>query len=213
MNKLISVASAAFLFAALFAPMATAATFEFAGHARHGLFKEIRGTLAGRPLSLKLKRIQNVADVGGLLVEQNPSYEVTGESALGAVKLRMELEDQVATVGGIHVQTGTLTHVTGTIGARAFRLTIHEHDEIAQVGGISIQTGTWRELISEPTGAPAATLKAADGVHAFAGTDHGTAFSIEVHNWLTPTVTVSDGAAPELTVLLLALRPFLDVTH
>lgn len=213
MNKLISVASAAFFFAALFAPAATAATFEFVGHARHGQFREVRGTLAGRPLSLKLKRIQNVADVGGLLVEQNPSYQVTGESAAGAVKLAMELEDQIAQVGGIHVQTGTLTHVTGTIGARTFKLTIHEHDEIAQVGGINIQTGTWRELVSEPTGAPAATLKAEDGQHVLAGTDAGRAFSISIQNWLTPTVTVSDGAAPELTVLLLALRPFLDVTH
>lgn len=215
MIKLHTVARAAFVFAVAFvAPLAAqAASFEFVGHARHGLYKEVRGTLAGKPLALKLKRIQHVADVGGLLVEQNPSYEVSGETAAGAVKLGIELEDQIVNAGGINIQTGTLTHVSGTIGTRAFKLTVHERDEIANVGGINVQTGSWRELISEPAGVPAASLKAQDGVHVLSGTDGGRAFSIEIRNWLTPHVTVTDGASPELTVLLLALRPFLDVTH
>ena len=195
------------------AQVASAATFEVKDHARAGSYGEIRGTFAGAPLTLKLKRIPHYEDAGGFLVEQNPSYEVTGRSGAGAVKLDIELEDEIVNVGGVLVQTGTRTHVKGKVGKRTFTFTIFERERIENVGGINVQAETWREVVSDPTGAPAATLKAVDGHHVFAGSDNGKPFSVTIENWLTPQLSVSEGASTELVVALLGLRPFLNVTH
>jgi hypothetical protein len=201
---------------------APAGSFIVKGNTREGFYSRI--TAPG--FELRLKRNRHFNQVGGLGIETNPSYDISGKSPAGTVTLAVTLEDIVDRSGPVAVQTGEIVHVKGTLGDQTLALDIHERRKIDDLGSISVEFDTWKELSSPDRQFFATMRRIVDtdrtgglvierGSHySFTGKDREAPFEFTIRESkdeesADQVLLLSGSLSPLATTLSLALRPFL----
>lgn len=203
-------------------PATGTSTLNVAGDRSTGEYRSIRGSLPQGPVELTLERIPNHVNVGGLLIETNPDYDIAGSCPDGTVVLHIAVEDKVSELDGVRVQTGQIVHIQGSIGARVLDLDIEERQMIETIGGVAYQTELWREIVARPAESMALTMKRVveaseeGGIrieqgshHLFEGTDGAAPVALRVDGYDGEEISVTGQGSVTMVTLMLALRPFL----
>ncbi|MFZ2960153.1 MAG: hypothetical protein WA705_25000 [Candidatus Ozemobacteraceae bacterium] len=205
---------------------AISANFDVIGNAKGGMYQKICGNLPGGSLSIALERKTTVINAGGIYVEGNPTFTVTGDVVGKKLDLKVVPEDLISDMGGIMVQTGTIYHVKGTLAGQKIDADLKDDETITDCGGFKAVTERWATFKSHEKKGPAFELRRIsviadvggfkveqDSYNTWKGADKTGTSDFTIRNWVNreDTITVSGKGSIESLALLLALRPFLNI--
>lgn len=178
---------------------------EVSGDGQGGFYEQLQGD----GVDLTLTNHPTYTNIGGLLIENEGSYQAGGRFNGLETDLKIVPEDEIANVGGLHIQTGTIYHVDGKVGAQTVRADIREEEKIENVGGLNIQSDTWKIL--DGPGVNFEVRHEGEG-HRITGQDQGRPVDLSVFGLNGGDEFILQGQAPAETLAEIAtLRPFLAV--
>ena len=201
-------------------------SFKVIGNAKGGLYRQIQGSLPGGSLSLSLEQKSSVVVVGGISVEGNPTFFVTGLAVGKKIDLKIIPEDLISNIDGMKVQTGTIYHITGTLAGEKINAVLTKDETVSDAGGMKIVTDIWASLKSHDMKGPKFELRGVsvsanvgginieqDRYHTWKGCDRTGTADFTIRDWVSEKgmIKVSGQGSPDSLVLLLALRPFLNI--
>jgi len=190
------------------------------GDKKGAMYQKIMGFFSGEPVKISIKRISHYANVGGMNIETNPTFTISGVQSSSAMALDVETEDIIANVGGMNVQVDVVYHVKGKIGGTNIGYDIRTKETISDLGGMKVVTDSWKEIVSgskvvltfksvSETANVGGIEMVTNRYSTVSGQDAAGKVAIRIDGFETDSVNVSGSASSMTVALVLGLRPFL----
>ncbi|MBF0544838.1 MAG: hypothetical protein HQM08_10410 [Candidatus Riflebacteria bacterium] len=198
--------------------------FGVVGNSKGAYYKQILGEYQGSKVQINIKKIPSYANIGGIMIEQDPTFKINGNFGPISLDFDVKAEDLISNVGGINVETGVVYHITGKLSGKAVEYRIDEKEKIDNVGGLNVQTAVWNVLtnvtgnkvelsfqsVSEVSNVGGLNVET-NRYNTLTGNDPNGLVNFKIDGFSSDSIQLKGNGSAESIALLLALRPFLNV--